>query len=84
MLQSINELQLVVLERSVISICAVCLHLRGVAVSDPPGLTLLSRLMQHSFADGLSYSGAVSAVMGHAVGLCPSCGADGWLTEPTS
>ncbi|ETZ27652.1 hypothetical protein L842_4548 [Mycobacterium intracellulare MIN_052511_1280] len=54
------------------------------AVSDPPGLTLLSRLMQHSFADGLSYSGAVSAVMGHAVGLCPSCGADGWLTEPTS
>lgn len=65
------------------SICAVCLHDRGVAVSDPPGLASLSRLTQQAFADELTCSGALSAAMGRGVGLCPTCVADGWLTEPT-
>ncbi|ORA88490.1 hypothetical protein BST31_19700 [Mycobacterium marseillense] len=83
MLQSINELQLVVLERSVISICTVCLHHRAVAVADPPGRASLSRLTQHSLVDGLMCSAAVSSAIGHGVGLRPTCGADGWPTEPT-
>ncbi|MBZ4572076.1 hypothetical protein GBQ13_03125 [Mycobacterium avium subsp. hominissuis] len=83
MLQSFSELQLVVSERSVISRCAVDLHHWGVAVADPPGRASLSRLTQHSLVDGLVCSAAVSSAIGHRVGLRPTCGADGWPTEPT-
>lgn len=83
MLQSFSELQLVGLERPVISRCAVDLHHWGVAVSDPPGRASLSRLTQHAFVDGLVCYAAVSSAIGHGVGLCPTCVADGWLMEPT-
>lgn len=84
MLQSFSELQLAGLEQSVMSICAVCLHHRGLAVSDLPGLALLSQSTQHAFADGLTCSGAMSAAAGHGVGLCPTGVVGGRLTEPAS
>lgn len=56
MLQSSSELQLVGSKQSV-SRYALSAYITEAWRSDPPELALLSRLTQHAFADGLTYSG---------------------------